>query len=126
MVHTEQASEAGPDGPTAHTRGPWKVSDRVARIASNHDRYLVIVSPGIRWVSLVMEGSPQCEEDARLIAAAPDLLEAAQKVLAQSGSNPQPEKAAQSYRGGFDVGYALASAHAAQFVRAAIAKATGQ
>lgn len=63
-------------------------------------------------------------EDARLIAAAPDLLDALRRVVAQSDANPQPTKATQSYPGGFDVGYALASAHAAQLAAAAIAKAT--
>jgi hypothetical protein len=54
----------------ARTPGPWRVSDKV--YFDGRDDYLVVTSAA-RWVCNVMVND-QAEEDARLIAAAPDLL----------------------------------------------------
>ena len=48
------------------TRGRWEVSDKVLRL--NQDRYMTIISPGIRHISYVLEGYEKSEEDAAHIA----------------------------------------------------------
>ena len=67
-----------------HTPGPWEVSNKVCRLGD--DRYLVVNSSE-RWVSLLLEG-PQSEDDARLIAAAPELLEVMKRALRLSKEHP--------------------------------------
>lgn len=65
-----------------HTPGPWEMSDG-GYILPNHK---AIDAPSHGALALVVwkmeddERSPKCEANARLIAAAPDLLEALQKL----------------------------------------------
>jgi hypothetical protein len=70
----------------ARTPGPWRVSDKV--YFDGRDDYLVVTSAA-RWVCSVMVND-QAEEDARLIAAAPELLEALSALLSQTLSNQAP------------------------------------
>lgn len=65
------------------TPGPWKASEAICRNAPNAH----VVTDG-KW------GSPNIavvdtEANARLIAAAPDLLEACEKVYANAAENPE-------------------------------------
>jgi len=90
-----------------HTQGPWKavpqaVVDAVEMFEIAQVSHFVVVSDaGELWPS--KQGAP--EDDARLIAAAPGLLEFAQEWLSRQGT---------------DENYMVARA------RAAIAKATGE
>ena len=71
------------------TAGPWRISEKSARLGP--DSYITIISDE-RWVAHVFEGAVKSEEDARLIAAAPDLLEALENIkhAAQYGLNALP------------------------------------
>jgi hypothetical protein len=67
-----------------HTTGPWNVSEAVEEI---HDDYYSIANLAeMEIVAYVGDGSsgysPQRESNARLIAAAPDLLAALRATLA--------------------------------------------
>ena len=57
----------------AFTPGPWKVSGKVVKLGP--DNYLTVIAPD-RWVAHIMDGCQKSEEDACLIAAAPDMYEA--------------------------------------------------
>ena len=73
-----------------HTPGPWKfehsedidLPNHVAISANTHTMLAQVV-----WKMENDEYSPQCEANARLIAAAPDLLEALEAII-DSGELP--------------------------------------
>ena len=89
---------------TKHTPGPWKLTEHDERSARIESRLEFIARiEGIDW------GSEECKANARLIAAAPDLLEALKNLLWQHDNNA-----------GQLCGMAL------QDARAAIAKAEGE
>ena len=100
-----------------HTAGPWKI-DKAARALRNagtveinaHDWDALAVV----YVRTVCEPSSEGEANARLIAAAPDLLESLQNI-AEYWNQDQNEAA-----------MADACWHAIHTARAAIAKATGE
>ena len=64
---------------TKFTPGPWEVSGKVAKLGP--DNYLTVIAPD-RWVAHVLDGCEKSEEDARLIAAAPDLHDSIRDLLA--------------------------------------------
>lgn len=66
-----------------HTPGPWNA--RHVRRSGNGSARIDIDGPSMAWVAEVKIGPnfQQAMADARLIAAAPDLLEALQATLAQ-------------------------------------------
>jgi hypothetical protein len=82
-----------------HTPGPWNLAPK----AVNHQ---LLYGPVPGLIADIHK-----DEDARLIAAAPDLLAALQHLLLTIGSDPELEEY-------LETGSALA--------RAAIAKATGE
>lgn len=88
---------------TKHTPGPWTVK----RSARNGFPW-VVCDNGLQ-PSDIMLGVPEVEANARLIAAAPDLLAALRSVLTLVD-------------GGFKVG---PKTHVVEDIRAAIAKAEG-
>jgi len=80
-----------------HTPGPWRAKGHCIET----EEY------SFNWVASVQTSNvPEWEANARLIAAAPDLLEACQRALAEAVADDQDEWFAN--------------------MRAAIAKATGQ
>jgi len=81
-----------------HTPGPWLVTEGFTGE--------FLVSTKVRWLARVRE-----EEDARLIAAAPDLLAVLQDIVAADGMRPG------------HVAY-LSRADITAMARAAISKAT--
>lgn len=91
---------------TQHTPGPWKFA---------HDRNDLIVHDGddVAYVDTLIPERPKAEQraNARLIAAAPELLEAARIALAES------ERA--------NAHFGMDTSPATMALRAAIAKATG-
>ena len=89
---------------TQHTPGPWYWSDNVPDAPKNH--CIIVDADGFT----IAEPSPMSEADARLIAAAPDLLAALQMVN-RIWSHDQTAN--------------LAPDSPVAIVRAAIAKATG-
>jgi hypothetical protein len=94
---------------TKHTPGPWEATGNV-------------VHRGIQTVALVYSTPrEQCEADARLIAAAPDLLAALKELLAaERFSNRPPETV-------MEAELKLDRIRAAGIqAQAAIAKATGE
>ena len=62
----------------AHTPGPW-VKDRYQQLIAANGKQVGVWGCGISWVS--RDG--EAEANARLIAAAPDLLEALQSVVSK-------------------------------------------
>jgi hypothetical protein len=81
---------------TKHTPGPWEV-----RCGQETNRPRAIVAPNdtgpggvgsiVRWNGIGFPSSPAAQANARLIAAAPDMLEALQEIadgLANTGSTP--------------------------------------
>lgn len=69
-----------------HTPGPWTVRPEIGRA---HQRYIGNRAPDALLVAEVIDtlDDGQCDANARLIAAAPDLLEALEYCL-QHGSLP--------------------------------------
>jgi len=70
---------------SGHTPGPWRLDHSDAVDLRNHvgissESHSLLAQ--IVWKMDDDERSPSCEANAYLIAAAPDLLEAAQRVLA--------------------------------------------
>jgi hypothetical protein len=61
-----------------HTKGPWEIS----KIGNNYDQYVVYAEADTRGANIV--NTVEGEANARLIAAAPDLLEACKKLLTAS------------------------------------------
>ena len=102
-----------PTPPGSHTPGPWSVSDGLVRLEDQIDQLLRDIGSDKEWVPVVIhdrEGecgvTALCHPvNARLIAAAPELLELAQFMVLNIG--------------GYD------SEKARDMARAAIAKATG-
>lgn len=68
-----------------HTQGPWKVSRNGNRREGgfNIGQHPAHLQPDGSTYSLLIAGAVRRSEDARLIAAAPDLLEAAKLVVAR-------------------------------------------
>lgn len=98
-----------------HTKGPWTVlrdENGILNVVTNEDEpwYICSAHDGIT-------GHPE-EANARLLAAAPDLLEALENLLAVV---PEPELVSMGYdsppeyrtQEEHDIGYALHLAHAA-------------
>jgi hypothetical protein len=86
---------------SAHTPGPWTVEDRVERllIFANGSPDFVAEIPAISPdddVQLAYERGQSA--NARLIAAAPDLLEAAKEVLKCRGDGTFGRDGAQGYQ----------------------------
>lgn len=52
-----------------HTPGPWELED-------NHDGGFDLIASNKNWIATIHYGREEDEHDARLIAAAPELLEA--------------------------------------------------
>ena len=102
-----------PTPPGSHTPGPWSVSDGLVRLEDQIDQLLRDIGSDKEWVPVVIhdrEGecgvTALCHPvNARLIAAAPELLELAKFMVLNIGGY-DPEKAR-------------------DMARAAIAKATG-
>ena len=69
---------------TKHTPGPWHVDrdafERAARLRGGDNMRLIL-----RWDAFARRGSIEAEANARLIAAAPDLLEALQMLSETAG-----------------------------------------
>lgn len=63
-------------GDQAHTPGPW-VRSRHGQLFGANGRQVEVWDAGIAWASR----SPETEANARLIAAAPELLEALQTLV---------------------------------------------
>jgi hypothetical protein len=69
---------------TKHTRGPW------FDLPSIGDR--IIVAAGFcNHVCEIMENTPEAQANARLIAAAPDLLAALERICALDAGSTLPE-----------------------------------
>jgi hypothetical protein len=64
----------------SHTPAPWTVSELYA--GGQVSEYHIFIEPGVAVIERKVEGKDQCDmADARLIAAAPDLLEALKAVV---------------------------------------------
>ena len=92
-----------------HTPGPWNVSG----LPDTYRRDCINAN-GPRPVAEVPRHNPDWQANARLIAAAPDLLEACKFLIARSGT-----------MGPEDAAYAECSWEAIGKIEAAIAKAEG-
>ena len=93
-----------------HTAGPWLHTMRNVAIADtgDYDGVDEVKAPGGRVVVTIWNGSEEDEANARLIAAAPDMLEALQAAWNCIGELPPTQ----------------ARVEVAQLIRAAIQKAT--
>lgn len=91
-----------------HTPGPW-TANKPTRDNGRAEIHAgcMLVAQAFNWM-LDAEGDEQCWADARLIAAAPDLLEALERLLADADVRDAAE------------------AGALKQARAAITKATGE
>ncbi len=94
-----------------HTPGPW-AANKPTQSNGRAEVYAgpMLVAQAFNWM-LDAEGDEQCWADARLIACAPELLEAL-KLIRQSIVNPLSVQMSQQ--------------QLSEYVRAAIAKAEGQ
>ena len=98
---------------TQHTPGPWKIGE----ITGGQDGgiWAEIDGQGHSGIAQVVwkmeddERTPRCEANARLIAAAPDLLEALQQISDYARTDGD-----------------IIAQHLAGIARAAIAKTTGE
>lgn len=99
----------------SHTPGPWKVTSGGQVTARIYNRHFGDVSPLSLYRSIQVRRA-----NARLIAAAPDMLEALEDIL------PDIEcRCGEAYTGrGLHESNSLC--HQAETVKAAIAKATGK
>ena len=103
-----------------HTPGPWKATKFNPATGEIDDCYLY-VEPGIAVIERKVKGHDQHDiANARLIAAAPDLLEALIKVTATLAWNAHGECRA------IHDGPIMPSSQAIEVARAAIAKAKGE
>lgn len=93
-----------------HTQGPWVVEP----ITNEEEAYGVYASAENAFVAVTPWG-PNTEENAHLIAAAPDLLAALQYLLAQTIEADEDAS----------IGLTEGEEEAAQMARAAISKAKG-
>ena len=92
---------------SAHTPGPWVVSGLDPHVAGPM-RILILAGaavPQLQAVARIVDRGPEAEPNARLIAAAPELLAALRDAVAALGG--------------------IHSDHVSDSVRAAIAKADG-
>lgn len=64
---------------TKHTPGPWMIDGD--QILGPGDDYLIETDEGDQWFTQVCQGSGNWEANARLIAAAPDLLHACNVIM---------------------------------------------
>ena len=65
---------------TAHTPGPWTVNEIDA--TGEPSKYYIFIEPNVAVIERKVDGQNECDfPDARLMAAAPDLLAALQGVL---------------------------------------------
>ncbi len=109
---------------TKHTPGPWEYSTRFTAKATG-PLQMIGPDPECRHIAdIPRNGDQQRQEaDARLIAAAPELLETLENVLRLTSKSRQTEDNG-------SVGWEQVAAnrlpHIAQAARAAIAKATGR
>ncbi|KKK81889.1 hypothetical protein LCGC14_2808850 [marine sediment metagenome] len=62
-----------------HTEGPWRTSKKPGVLLGDQCKYTVIETPS-GWCAKVYGEDNESRANARLIAAAPELLEALQKV----------------------------------------------
>lgn len=108
----------------SHTPGPWTyVANwqspghlKGGFVKCNYD-VEIGVNPRIAFVSVIPQGSQElCDANGRLIAAAPDLLEALEELVAECGVDPKPLK-------GMSYFNAQIGPEAYQAAKAAIAKA---
>ena len=89
-----------------NTPGPWTVSELDAR--GEPSEFYIFIEPGVAVIERSVEGRDGCDmPDARLIAAAPELLEALQHIARAESTS-------------------LALEYVQGIARAAIAKATGE
>jgi hypothetical protein len=95
---------------TNHTPGPWRFHSETGFIGSDHG-YVPIATP---FQETWQTGKPQAVANARLIAAAPDLLAALEALTDPEGH---------IYHGRYPDGPCTGECQA---VRAAILKATGE
>ena len=95
---------------TKHTPGPWKIDTKGSKhFIDGNDGFTVIYLDRVTAI----RGRDECELNARLIAAAPDLLEALRACL-------DPLQQAQNKYGDITAAAAFLAA------RAALAKAEGE
>lgn len=80
----------------SHTPGPWHVNE--LNVAQEVDPYYIFIEPGVAVIERKVEGKDQHDiADARLIAAAPDLLNALTGLLmSQPGTKNQWTDAARA------------------------------
>ena len=95
---------------TPHTPGPWKASGRYIAAASYHLAVITSAPP---------EMDQEWKSNARLIAAAPELLHALQLVMTWNGIYDQSVASAPKAIAEFNM-------EVGDKIRSAIAKATGQ
>jgi hypothetical protein len=94
----------------SHTPAPWTVSELYA--GGQVSKYHIFIEPNVAVIERKVEGKDQCDmADARLIAAAPDLLDALERLLKHGTFDDYPNT---------NQWYAVRDA------RAAIARATGE
>ena len=79
-----------------HTPGPWKIEERMGHA---FDARLVIVAPDVNRIAIISKNGGAADHDAnaRLIAAAPDLLEALQKLCDWHETNATWDKTKAAY-----------------------------
>lgn len=65
---------------TEHTPGPWSVSKNIAAWVSSSGVTTTVIEQGSAGTFSIATKSPNAREDARLIAAVPALLEAAEAI----------------------------------------------
>lgn len=64
-----------------HTKGPWHIGGR--HKCTTYDAYGQRVSDSFEGVMVTQRSDAECQANARLIAAAPELLEALEWVLGE-------------------------------------------
>jgi len=103
---------------TKHTPGPWRIVGA--------DGYATAIW-GPKAENVVPETAPMKQEDARLIAAAPDLLEAIERVEEAYWDNAPAvlEYKTRDLQRAFEAGWNSALADVLNGFRPVIAKATG-
>lgn len=69
---------------TQHTPGPWRVDQNNYSVSSSAGRFVAFAATTTQSVGII---SPEMKANARLIAAAPDLLAAAEAMLDRLETN---------------------------------------
>ena len=109
-----------------HTPGPWVIQGGIEK--KPHDFY-PILGPKSESIAAVLTENhanaprPEGASNASLIAAAPDLLEAAKRALGEFIVNGHPGERGMC---GIEIADGCAICEAAKDIRAAIAKAEGR